>query len=157
MSLKKVSQEKSNTVFKKLDIIVYAIIIAVIIFAFVLTFVLSSKSPLNLIEVYCDDNLVMTYSFSQDSFVYAQGYENEFKLNKEGDCYIVEFIHNDSENVFQIDTNRKEIKMIDANCSTSKDCKSMHISSPNDLIVCVPNKVIIKAVGEDKIKDPIIG
>lgn len=155
MSLKKVEQEYKNQPFKKADIIIYVSIILLIVLIFALIYAIKPKSALDLIEIYQDDKLIATYSFSQDS-LNIKNHDNVDCVNKENGYELIVKI-GEKENSIFIDVANKAVDMVHTNCSSSKDCTLMHIKKVGDTIICVPNGIVIKAIGEGEIKDPEIG
>ncbi len=43
-------------------------------------------------------------------------------------------------------------RMLDASCPDKKDVKSGKITKPGQVIICIPNKVLVKLVGDGKDK-----
>lgn len=54
-------------------------------------------------------------------------------------------------NLIQIDD--EKVRVIEADCPDKLDIKQGYISKPGEIIVCLPNRLVIEIVGQDKDRD----
>lgn len=60
-------------------------------------------------------------------------------------------------NKIEVDQKQRTAKVIDANCSTSKDCTYTPSLKGNSAIVCVPHKLKIVSIGKTEATPPVTG
>ena len=156
MSINNIKQEKENKIFKKWDILVYAILLVLIVVLFLVVFISKDDSKIEGFEMSYKNNKILTYDFQKDSF----DYNSEFiEINECENGYIILFYLDDKKtdfNKIQVNTQDKCVVVLDASCSTSKDCTSMSIKKISDTIICVPHSLIIKPLGSSNIEDNIV-
>lgn len=114
---------------KKNDIILI-ILILIIAFSMIIYPKKSSEKAL----VYYENNLVLTIDLNQNKEYDVKGYN--------GNVHIV--------------VNNKKIKVEDENSPKHICSKQGYISSSNETIVCLPNKIVIKIDSKEKL-DTVIG
>ena len=158
MSIAKIRQEKENKIFKRWDILVYAIILILIAILFLTIFLTKDNSGLDGFKVSYDGDIIYTYNFSTKE---EQKEDKYIDILERSDSILKIRVHlSDLEhdyNIIQVNLQERVITVIDADCSVSKDCTSMKIKSMSDTIICVPHKLIIEPIGNGKIEEPTIG
>ena len=158
MSIAKIRQEKENKIFKRWDILVYAIILILIAVLFLTLFLTKDNSGLDGFKVSYDGDIIYTYNFSTKE---EQKEDKYIDILERSDSILKIRVHlSDLEhdyNIIQVNLQERVITVIDADCSVSKDCTNMKIKSMSDTIICVPHKLIIEPIGNGKIEEPTIG
>ncbi len=158
MSIAKIRQEKENKIFKRWDILVYAIILILIAVLFLTIFLTKDNSRLDGFKVSYDGDVIYTYIFSTKE---EQKEDKYIDILERSDSILKIRVHlSDLEhdyNIIQVNLQERVITVIDADCSVSKDCTGMKIKSMSDTIICVPHKLIIEPIGNGNIEEPTIG
>lgn len=158
MSIDKIKQAKSNGVFKRGDIIIYAIILLVIVVLFVSIFFTQSKDELTTIHISLRDEEIFVYNFTEENYEVL----NNKSILVEKDADVVKLtIYTDEDkehfNIVQIKVKEKKVYLIEANCSLSRDCTHMVITKVGDSIICVPHNLIISTNKKVEIENPSVG
>lgn len=158
MSLATVKKEQQNKLFKKADLILYitlAVLIVVLFFVFVVD---KDKKESKGFEIIQDEVVILSYNFETDIYKITEGYEDILLILHNYDNFSITIFakEHDHFNQISIDRDKKYVYMLDANCSSSKDCTKMSINGDNDVIVCVPHKLKIKGLSNN-IQQPISG
>ena len=158
MSIAKIKQEKENKIFKRWDILVYAIILVVIAVLFLTVFLTKDKSEIEGFKVSIDGSIVYTYNFdTKEEFIV----DKNIQILERTDSNIKIRVHlsdlQSDYNILNVNLQDREIEVLDTDCSVSKDCMSMKIKSMSDTIICVPHKLIVEPIGKGDVKDPSVG
>ncbi len=147
---------KGGKPFFKWDIAVYTGIFSLLLLL-VFWFVLPAKKQLNGVEIYCDGELVCSYSIESGGQIQA-GWEEKISTRRVEERVEIR-IEKDGFNLLVLDLTARVAYMQDADCSTRKDCVcSAPITSAFGVIVCVPHAVKVCAMGgDDVIAPPVLG
>ena len=155
---------KKRKPFAVWDLLIYAILVAVILLLFGLfVFGGSGKAASGIKITSLNGKVIYTYQYGKNKGEIAADWADRVEEKKENGILIVSIYFNDEKkdfNVLEIDTSAKTAFMRDANCSFRKDCtKTKSISSERDIIVCLPHKIKVCALGGEngEISGPIIG
>ena len=147
MKKKGIEDVKNSKYFSVWDIIPYAIVL-VVAAVLMLVFLLPEKEKMNGFYVEYGENVILTYGFSSDEFTVTDGFENNVEVKEENGGYTVEINTGDGFNAFFVDKEKRTVKMIDSDCSFTRDCTYMPaIEESGDSIICVPHKLKIIADG----------
>lgn len=156
MNKKGVEDVKKSKYFTLWDIIPYLCVLAVAV-TLLLVFLLPEKDDISGFYVEYGDKSVLTYDFAEDKFDIEESFFENVDLEAENGGYTVTIITSDGKNVFFVDKEKRTVKMVDADCSFSKDCTYMPaIGESGDSIICVPHKLKIIAKG-DGVSSPVTG
>lgn len=159
MSLATIKKEQQNKLFKKADLVLY-ITLAVLIVVLFLVFVVDSDKNENIgFEIILEETVILTYNFDSKIYKITDGYEDYFLIEDSNNSLIITiFIDNEHShyNQLSVSTTKKQVYMINANCSSAKDCTKMSIKDDKDVIVCVPHKLKIRGLSNN-IQQPISG
>lgn len=124
----------SNRYFKKWDVLIYLIIVSIIISVFICIFFTKEEKPFS-VEVYENGKIIYFYQLQKEY--------KKIKLElKSG--------------VEEIEIKDYKIRAISASCANKLCIKQGWISHAGDMIVCIPNKLVIKIIGENKEVDLIL-
>ena len=166
MNTARIQQIKVQKVFRKWDILLYALLFLLIISLFYFFRFSAQDISLQGIEVYYEDrdageSLIFSYDFVSDEYTVDSRYEDKIKIEKTDDGYNVDiFYGTDGYNLLRI-LHAGEAYIVDANCSSRKDCTAFeHITKGNMVIICVPHHLKIVGIGpsgETPDENPMIG
>lgn len=155
MKKKGIEDVKNSKYFSLWDIIPYLCVIAVAV-VLMLVFLLPEKQPMSDVYVVYGDSRVMSYDFGADKYNVEADFADSVKITATEQGYLVEITTSDGYNAFTVDTQKRQVKMTDADCSFSQDCTYMPaIEKSGDSIICVPHKLKIVAGGG--ISAPVTG
>lgn len=151
MALDTVQKIKKDGFFKPLDIIIYAVLLIVVAVLFVSSGIFAPKDELSGIEIIFQNEKVFVYLFNGDDYQIFDDEKIEiltdtpneltFKFYPEKLKY--EF------NRIKIDKVKKSVKVVDATCSTRKDCVyTAEMTNSSQTIICVPHELIISPTGK---------
>lgn len=156
MKKKSIEDVKNSKYFSVWDIIPYAVVL-IVAAVLMLVFLLPEKDSMNGFYVEYGENRILTYDFSSDEFKVAEGYENNVDVKDEKGGYTVEINTGDGFNSFFVNIEKRTVKMIDTDCSFTRDCTYMPaIEESGDSIICVPHKLKIIAEGRG-LSSPVTG
>lgn len=150
--MSKFEQARKSSFFKMGDIFIYLFLVLMIVVLFIVTLTGRDTSALEKIEIVRDNKVILTYDFMRDKFSYSEG----ITITEEVGGYLVTIENGKEKNVLTI---KKEgyIKMLEANCSTHRDCVYMTaITDQSGYIECMPHHLLIRSAGAIS-DDPIIG
>ncbi len=156
MSINNIKQEKENKIFKKWDILIYATLFVLIVGLFLVVFITKDNSKIEGFEILYKNNKILTYDFQKKSFDYDNNY---IEIGEYERGYIILFYLDEKKSVFnkiQVNIKDRTIVVLDASCSSSKDCTAMSIKNSSDTIICAPHKLIIQPLGTKSVDDNII-
>lgn len=112
-------------IFKKGDVIV----IALLVVAVILTAVFATRTADSFVEIYVDGNLVMQLDLSKDTVVDLNSTSHKIDMKVEVKAGKVFVTHSD--------------------CPDKLCVESAGVSSVGGMIVCLPNKVVIKVTPKE--------
>lgn len=112
-------------IFKKGDVIV----IALLVVAVILTAVFATRTADSFVEIYVDGNLVMQLDLSKDTVVDLNSTSHKIDMKVEIKAGKVFVTHSD--------------------CPDKLCVESAGVSSVGGMIVCLPNKVVIKVTPKE--------
>lgn len=144
-------KERENKIFRKSDLILYAVIAAVIVVLFIVViFVLPNDKPTG-IRVISDEETLLNYTFgdvivTESDRLSAVAIESGYKvtvMSKDGGY-----------NIIIIDNKSGTVVMEESDCD-GKDCSLMKITAQKDAIVCVPHRLRIECI--DAVQPPVSG
>lgn len=115
--------------------IIAAIIIIALVFYVMFAFVLWHDHP-EYAVIYVDGEEYATYSLSGVKGAKTVEINTEF-----------------GRNVLEITS--KSVKVVEASCSDKLDVKCGEITKPNQVIICVPNKMSVRLVGKTQEVDKV--
>lgn len=155
---KRHSNARLSKIFAKGDIIVYIALVVLIVVLFIVIWGIKGESSLESIDVYHNESLVLRYDPQDKSYRISKDYSDLVVVNK-FDTYYTFTIYTDKEkkhyNEFTIN-DQNVCTMVNANCSTRKDCAhSPSIKMDKDIIICAPHKIKIVGVGSGEISPEI--
>ena len=151
MSKETLNQVKKERGFKLYDLIIYAVIVALIVLAFVLSGTLLKGESIDGIEIRHKNAVVFTYLFNGDKYEIKDGEKVEIVSNDE-DTLTIKFYPENLKykyNQIEIDKVKKTVKVVEATCSTRKDCvHTQELKSNSQSIICIPHELIILPLGQ---------
>lgn len=145
MSLKTIKKEKGNKLFRKGDLIIYLVVAVVIVVLFFVFVINKDKNDSQGLEIVLQEVVIFDYDFESDTYKVAAGYEDIVVVEKKADFFVTIFTDNGHFNKISIKTDKRQVFMVDANCSSSKDCTKMSITDDKSVIVCVPSQLLIRS------------
>ena len=83
------------------------------------------------VEIYCDGKIIESYSFDK------LPKEKTLEINTDIGYNIIDICNN-------------KVSVTNSSCN-DKVCNGFYISKPNQVIVCLPNKLVIKLVGASEV------
>ncbi len=142
------------------DLIVYLVALLVIIGLF-LGFIIFPKtnSSFKGFNVSVKGDIILT-CYADGQIVIAQNYlENVEYFTSENviTIKILSLTHHDGYNQIEINTKEKTAKVVESNCSNSKDCVFSPKISTSGAIYCAPHGLKISAIGDSPFIPPTVG
>lgn len=146
MSLEAIEAVKKDKIFKKGDIVVYSLILLVLLIALFSVIFGIKTDELSGFEIYYDNEKVYSYSFSTES---GNVYSDVVTIVSEDTAGItIRFEKEGAFNEIYADKKEKSVRVVDANCSSGKDCVNTGaLNNGGKIIVCVPHRLKILPVG----------
>ena len=145
---------KSVKPFKRLDVIIYALVFITVLSLFLFFVVFAKQGEYTSIQASINGEEVAKYTFATNNIEY----DSDFVTVKTNDSQtIILLIDVDGKtNEVIIDKKDKTAFVKTANCS-SQDCVySKKITTFGESIICAPHKLVVKGAGNG-ISDPILG
>lgn len=137
---------KNEKVFKKADIIVYAVIV-LILAAISLAVFLPQKdsSAIKSFSVYYGDSIIYSYSFGTHSGKVTEAGKGKVTVCATEETTLVYVSTDLGHNVIEIGADY--VKMSEADCSERPDCVELFspLTEKNGAIICLPHKLRIVA------------
>ena len=145
--------------FSAWDIPVYAITLIVVALLFLFFVILPTPNANEGFSLFVDGKKIANYKYGEYS---VQILDDAFQTNVVYDktqSTITIYLSSDKVdyNVLKIDERDKTVKVIDANCSVSKDCVYTPSLKSGSAIVCAPHKLKILPLGESLSYPPVTG
>ena len=146
MSKNRIDKIRNSRPFEKHDLVVYAVLILFVAVLFLSFVILPKKQNYGSFSVSKNGTNILTYSFDLDSLYIQSQFEHLIeKSEQNGQIYIK--IFNDQNktkfNTLLIDKNNKTVDVVEANCSSSKECVHMPKIAGSGAIYCAPHALSI--------------
>lgn len=142
-------KDKENKVFKRADLIIYAILFIIAACLFLQSFKIKSDDvKTNGFSVAVKGTVVMTGDFTTKTYVIKD--ETSVTVVEDG---VFEIVSESGKNVIRISWDDGDVKVTDTDCGTTKECTRMSLK--NGDIICVPHSLIIRKIG--LVADPTVG
>lgn len=146
MAIKKIEQIKEGKWFRIWDSIAYGVIVAVTVALFLGIFLSRDTSPTDGIKISYNGVQVFTYDYaSNESKVLC---ENNIEIISDTDeklTLVFYTAERRGHNTVVIDKKEKSVRVVDADCSTHKDCVYTPALKDNSSIIsCPPHSMLIE-------------
>lgn len=145
MKSKRLLTIKNSKPFLKHDVLVYAVLALFVALLFV--FLLFPKNyNSNGFLVTKNNQKVLSYNYEDDSLIIDSAFSNLIEQKSEGDKLIIKIFDSQQKqrfNTLEINKKNKTVDVIDANCSSSKECVHMTKISSSGFIYCAPHSLSI--------------
>lgn len=157
MKIDKFAKIKQSKPFEIGDVFVYFALFLALLFLFIFFVIVPSTTVSNGFNIFIDGNKVAVYHYGSNKVDICN--DNYLNLINYDATKKTITVYSDSNktayNVIAVDDANKTAKIIDANCSTSKDC----VSTPSlgVAIVCAPHKLKITPIGDGGFTPPVTG
>lgn len=138
MSLKKIGQIKEGKWFRVWDLIVYGIIAVTVAALFLSVFLTRDRSPASGIRITYAGTAVFEYDYSSDKYSVIAADCIEINSDSDDKLELIFHPNGGGYNKVLIDKKNKSARVIDADCSTRKDCVYSPAITDNSLIICCP-------------------
>lgn len=152
MSLKKIGQVKEEKYFRIWDLLVYGIIALMIAALFLTVFLTKDNTPSEGFTVRRSDKIIFTYYYASGDYE-ADLTDGTVEIGEEdgGKLYVTFYTPDGSGyNVILIDKVEKSVKVVDADCSSHKDCVyTPAIDDNSSIISCPPHRLLIEPLGRE--------
>jgi hypothetical protein len=148
---------KKEKAFKRADILVYFALVVLIVALFVFFVFIPSGKTYDGFYISVNGKKVAVYNYGSYS---PQILDNEFNdkiVYDKSNNTITVYFEEHGYNVIKIDERQKSAKVIDANCSVSKDCVYTPSLKGDSAIVCVPHKLKISGLVKSTPTPPTTG
>lgn len=143
MSLKKVEQAKADRGFKKLDILVYALIAVIISSIFLSLFLTRDTDPLKGVEVYVKREAVFRCTFDNGKCEYDV-LSDGVTVEESGILLLVRVETDGEFNLIRIDPISPSVSIIEADCR-GQDCTTLPpITDNNSMLYCSPHGLVVQ-------------
>ena len=149
--------ENNQKLFRWGDVFVYAFTLLIIFSLFLAFVILPSTQKSKGFKVMVDGKEVATYLYDGELSIKDASYKDLIVLGEDNTITIYLDQSKTHFNKIQVDQKQRTAKVIDANCSTSKDCTYTPALKGNSAIVCVPHKLKIVAIGKTEATPPVTG
>lgn len=142
------------------DIFIY-LVSALIIVGLFLGFIVfpNYSQSFNGFNLLVDNEIVFSY-LSDGEIIVGDNHSQNVKYSIDGDTIkvtIYSTAHQGGYNVVEINKTEKTAKVIDSNCSNSKDCVFSPSISSSGAIYCAPHALKITAIGGSEFIPPSVG
>ena len=148
---------KNQKLFNWGDVFVYAFTLLIILSLFLAFVILPSTQKSKGFKVMVDGKEVATYLYDGELSIVDSAYQDLIVLGEDNTITVYLDQSKTHFNKIQIDQKQRTAKVIDANCSTSKDCTYTPWLKGNSAIVCVPHKLKIVSIGKTESTPPVTG
>lgn len=112
------------------------IIIVFFIFSIFVTYIFLPKASKDLVRVKVDGKVVYETNFPKDTVI-TKRIESEYGFNI-------------------IEIGADYVKVVDASCKNKLDVKQGKITSANQSIICLPNRMIVEIIGSEDKLDAVV-
>jgi hypothetical protein len=151
MPLETVQKIKKDGFFKPFDLIIYAVLLVLVAVLFLSSGIFAPKDELSGIDVVCQNKKVFTYVFNGDDYQIFDGEKIEILTDTPSELTLKFYTDKLKYkfNQIKIDKVKKSVKVVDATCSTRKDCvHTAEMTNSSQTIICVPHELIIAPTGK---------
>ncbi len=152
-------RKENLKLFKPIDLLVYALLIIGVFSLFLFFVILPASSSSDGFTVTINGKTIFNYhygSYTVDLVDYKMA--DHIVYDKQKSTITIYLDDNKQDfNLIEIDEANKTAKVIDANCSLSKDCVYTPSIKNGSAIVCAPHKLKIVALGDKAIRPPTTG
>lgn len=141
---------KNNKLFKKTDILVYAVLFLLVAVLFTVFVIFPKTAKSNLITASLNNKEIFRYNFADNTYT---EYEFDGKIEiteSENARFLKIFFGKDCKdfNTVCIDLKNKTVSVTESNCSIRKDCvHSTPITTNGGIIICMPHALKITCNG----------
>lgn len=147
---------KNQKLFNWGDVFVYAFTLLIILSLFLAFVILPSTQKSKGFKVMVDGKEVATYLYDGELSIKDNTYNDLIVVD--GDTITIYLDKTKTHfNKIEVDQKQHTAKVVDANCSTSKDCTYTPWLKGNSAIVCVPHKLKIVSIGKTEATPPVTG
>ena len=145
---------KNSKPFKKLDLLVYFLVLAIVASLF-LCFGTCNADAIQSMAVFRNGETLFTYDFNSDVYgIFSDDVQAE---REDGSVIVTVRTGQDGYNVVKIDVADRSFSVTDANCSARKDCvHSPVVTKAGQSAVCAPHSLVFAAEGRTPNR-PVIG
>lgn len=159
LGLEKQLLNSQNKLFKKSDVLVYALVIVCVFFLFLFFVIIPSSSQQRGFSIWVEGNKVAEYYYEGQSLsINDRNFEDKIYFDSEKLTITVYYDQAKTQyNVISIDHANKSAKISEANCSVSKDCVYTPSLNGDSAIVCAPHKLKITSLGDLEKTSPVTG
>lgn len=152
-------RKESLKLFKPIDILIYALLIIGVFSLFLFFVILPTSSSNNGFTVTINGKTIFNYHYGSHTIDLVETSMTDNVIYNKQDSVITVYVDDDKQsfNVIKIDEANKTAKVIEANCSHSKDCVYTPSIKNGSAIVCAPHKLKIVSLGERVNTPPTTG
>ncbi|MDE7301444.1 MAG: NusG domain II-containing protein [Clostridia bacterium] len=148
MAVKKIEQIKEGKFFRIWDLVAYGVIVAVTVALFLGIFLSRDASPTDGIKISYNGEVVFTYEYASDEYkIFSDSNIDEESIVDTDESLTLVFYTQGKRgyNKIVIDKLKKSVKVVDADCSTHKDCVYTPALADNSSIIsCPPHSMLIE-------------
>ena len=148
--------KKNKKLFRWEDVFVYTFTLLIIFSLFLAFVILPSTQKSKGFKIMVDGKEVATYLYDGELSIKDNHYNDLIVANGN---YLTIYLDQSKTHFNKIEIDKKQCtaRVVDANCSTSKDCTYTPSLKGNSAIVCVPHKLKIVAMGKTEATPPVTG
>ena len=160
MKKKDLSEIKGAKPFEKNDIFIYAAVIICLILLFVFLVIVPQSNLTEGFTVHKDGENVCTFTFSDKKLSINDDFSSLIEMCEEDDgLTVIVYTNTDkhSYNKIFFSYSDKSAKVVESNCSSSKDCTFSPSITSQGAIYCAPHKLKVSPIGNSGISIPITG
>lgn len=152
----KIKAQKPFEIFDFIAYAVTAVFVTVLFFAFV---VIPTHSAAEGFKVLIDNVTVLVFKYDDNSMTVTPSFTDTVEYDNEAHTLTIYTDEEKSDyNVLYVDAQARSVKMIDANCSHSKDCVYFRpVTSDAGFIYCAPHKLTVLPLSSTAKTVPITG
>lgn len=145
MSLSFVKKVKKTSFFRPLDLLVYGVLLALILLFFALSGITKDGAgKIQGLTISVKGEEIAYYSYQDDTFTQKSAFAGSIVCEKKSDgTHLKISFFDGGENELFVSSDHSLAKMKEANCSNTKDCTFLSISSPTDFILCAPHFLLV--------------
>jgi hypothetical protein len=137
---------KKSKPFCKHDVVIYAVLSLFIAILFLSFFGFSSHDNANGFNVTLNGQKVLNYSFETNALFIESAFTDSVEKTDDGQKVLITIrsgANKEQFNVLSIDKAERSVKVVDANCSSSKECAHMPKIHNTGAIFCAPHGLSI--------------
>ncbi|MBE7087083.1 MAG: hypothetical protein E7369_02135 [Clostridiales bacterium] len=147
--------ETQYVAVRKLDVIVYALVLLAVVCLFSFFVIIPKTEPNSGFKVQVDGKDIFYFYYETNTYRILDGYD--VSIENDGSVFFVNVATENGFNLLQVDTDKKEVRIIDSDCSNTHDCVYFApIKDSNGVIVCVPHGLVVTPLG-DGFVPPVAG